>query len=432
MGRRPIHEIRIWSVQDRRTGKRYARPWIVRWSIDGKTFQRGHRTRAEADGYRSLLLVAQRDGEEFDLSTGEPLSWSPSGSDLAVHSWARRWLLDNWDEWQPRTRASAIEGLARFVPLLTRSGAPDLEKQRRYLLKALAPEAEQVDSNEAWLNKWCLTLGQLDRQVLAEAEQKLGIGVKGEPLASKTATRFRTVAHSCIRRAVDLEIIEKDPWPPIARGAHQRKARKARKEIDTKSLPDPATMRRILAAMVSHQPGSSKYRVMTAVMYYAGLRPSEVVMLRTAALTLPEGEWGVIDVVEADISFDESGEPKTGRRTVPIPPILARDLRQWISEHDFADRDLLFRTRTGKRPTASNWSRTWHRGLEKVGHPSLRLYDCRHAAATTWLAAGVPLGEVARRLGHSVDVLVSTYVGALKGDEAAANRMIERFLDDAA
>jgi integrase len=38
----------------------------------------------------------------------------------------------------------------------------------------------------------------------------------------------------------------------------------------------------------------------------------------------------------------------------------------------------------------------------------MRVYDCRHACATTWLRAGVPLGEVARRLGHSVETLVTT------------------------
>jgi hypothetical protein len=54
--------------------------------------------------------------------------------------------------------------------------------------------------------------------------------------------------------------------------------------------------------------------------------------------------------------------------------------------------------------------------------PPMRIYDCRHAAATTWLRAGVPLGEVARRLGHSVETLVSTYVGALDGTWAFSGR----------
>jgi hypothetical protein len=76
----------------------------------------------------------------------------------------------------------------------------------------------------------------------------------------------------------------------------------------------------------------------------------------------------------------------------------------------------------------SNWSRTLRRACAKVGHRPLRVYDLRHAAATTWLRAGVPLGEVARRLGHSVETLVSTYVGALQGDDTAANTLIDSAL----
>ena len=55
-------------------------------------------------------------------------------------------------------------------------------------------------------------------------------------------------------------------------------------------------------------------------------------------------------------------------------------------------------------------------------------WDCRHAAATTWLKAGVPLGEVARRLGHSVETLVSTYVGALDDEEEIGNQRIDTIL----
>jgi hypothetical protein len=57
-------------------------------------------------------------------------------------------------------------------------------------------------------------------------------------------------------------------------------------------------------------------------------------------------------------------------------------------------------------------------------HTSMSAYDCRHACATTWLRAGVPLGEVALRLGHSVETLVSNYIGALQGDDLVANERI--------
>jgi integrase len=160
-------------------------------------------------------------------------------------------------------------------------------------------------------------------------------------------------------------------------------------------------MARAIDAIATHQPGSRTYQLMTAVVYYAGLRPSEVVMLRPRVLVLPEHGWGRIDVVEADISFDEPGEPKTGARSVPIPPVLVAMLTAWVEEKEMGSDALLFRTRTGRLPQRSNW-----------------------AAATTWLKAGVPLGEVARRLGHSVETLVSTYVGVLAEDEGLANARI--------
>ena len=134
-------------------------------------------------------------------------------------------------------------------------------------------------------------------------------------------------------------------------------------------------------------------------------------------------------MTEADISFDEPGEPKTGPRVVPIPPVLVDVLGKWIADNGLVQDDqLLFRTRTGSMPRQSNWVRAWHRALASIGLPPLRVYDCRHAAATTWLRSGVPLGETARRLGHSVETLVSTYVGALNDEETVANERIETLL----
>ena len=427
-------EVRVWDVQDRRSNPRFKRPWLVRWTVAGREFSRSNRTRTEADRFRSLLLVAVTQGEQFDPQTGRPLSWQPSAGDAPIHAWARRWLIEQWPEWQPRTRASAVEALARFVPLVVRADAvaspPSL---RAYLQSSLVPgyATDPEDPNERWLDRCCLSLAALDRSTLAQVDAELGLGDAGQLLAPATASRLRKVARACVRRAVELDVLNNDPWPPPSRGRNQRKSVRPRRAFDVRSLPDPATMARAIDAIVTNQPASRMYRVMTAVAYYAGLRPSEVVMLRPRALVLPEAGWGRLDVLEADVSFDEPGEPKTGERRVPIPPILVDILRDWLSEHDFADGDLMFRTRNDRRPTNSNWWRAWQRALKTIGREPLRVFDCRHAAATTWVRAGVPLGEVARRLGHSVETLVSTYVGALDDDESLGNARIEAALEPA-
>jgi integrase len=274
-------------------------------------------------------------------------------------------------------------------------------------------------------------LCDLDKQLLARVEGQLAVADNGAALGPATAGRFRKVARACIRRAVQLDLLDADPWPPAPPGRSSRKAVRLRRAVDVRALPDPATMQRIIGAIATQQPASKTYQLMTAVVYYAGLRPSEVVMLRRRCLTLPEesGAWGRIEVLEADIDNDVPGDPKTGPRSVPIPPTLVVMLQGWVQAHSPEPGDLLFRTRTGRRPASSNWTRAWHRALFSVDAPRWRIYDCRHAAATTWLASGAPLGEVARRLGHTVETLVSTYVGALAGDEQLTNARIAAALE---
>lgn len=343
-----------------------------------------------------------------------------------LHTWCRRWLAEQWDEWSPRTRFSACEALVRFLALAADTEPPG--EVRRYLMGALVPGAVVDDEIEVWLAHHLPTLGALGPGQLADIDRRLGLGREGQLLAPSTAGRFRKIARACMARAVDLGVLESDPWPRQRPGRSQRKSQRNRRALDVTSLPGPAMMVAAIEAIRTHQPASWTYQVMTSVAYYAGLRPSEVVMLRARSLTLPASGWGEIRVTEADILLDVPGEPKTGPRTVPIPPVLVHALAAWLADNELSGDQLLFRTRTGSRPAQSNWLRAWHRALADIGHRPLRIYDCRHAAATTWIRAGVPLGEVARRMGHSVDILVSTYVGIINGDEAIANERIEKAL----
>ena len=430
--RRPYQEIKVLGIQDRRTSDRVKAPWVVRWKLDGRLRSKSFRTRSEADRYRSLLLQAVKVGDRFDDATGEPESWQPSTAvEMTMYTWARRWLGEQWIEWAPRTRRSAIESLAKLVMLTvdTKVGRRDVEL-RRFLTDALPPGSEPGDGHwEQWLAEHSILVSNLDREVVGELDRQLGLRLDGQPLAATTANRTRIVARACVVAAVAAGMTPGDPWPPRAHTRARRKVARRRRSVDLRKLPDPATMARAIDAIACHQKGSQTYRVMTGVAYYAGMRPSEVVMLRVGALELPPDGWGRIHVVEADISFDEPGEPKTGPRVVPIPAVLVTMLRKWLAENALVQPDaLLFRTSGGKRPQQSNWIRSWHRALISIGQPTLRVYDCRHAAATTWLRSGLPLGETARRLGHSVETLVSTYVGALENEESVGNTKIDRFL----
>jgi integrase len=79
----------------------------------------------------------------------------------------------------------------------------------------------------------------------------------------------------------------------------------------------------------------------------------------------------------------------------------------------------------------SVYGRVWASAREAVLTPeeaasplARRPYDLRHAAASTWLNAGVPPTQVAEWAGHSVAVLLRVYAKCLAGQEEAARQRV--------
>lgn len=172
-------KVDVFAVQDRRKDGK-ARPWIVRWRVEGRMVSRSFRTRVEADRFRSLLVQAVTAGDPFDLHTSEPASWVRPAADVAqltAFEWCRRWLAEQWPEWQPRTRRSAIESISRLVPLAVADEAPaPPPSMRHFLVGALEPGAvpEDADPNLRWLVRYGLRLIDLDKSKLATVELRLG------------------------------------------------------------------------------------------------------------------------------------------------------------------------------------------------------------------------------------------------------------------
>ena len=264
-----FQEIRIFGVQ-RRNGERHKRSWIVRWSIDRHQHSRSFATRALAERFRTSLLLAQRLGEPFDRANGLPTTWQPSDDERADR-WARRWLAEQWAEWAPRTRVSAVESLSRLMPLLVRSGAPTPPPGfRKQLLAYLDPTGDECPEVDRYFDRWGLALCELNRELLADVDRRLGLDDGKRLLSPSTASRRRKVSRACIRRAVELGVIAEDPWPPAPRGRSSRKAVRAVNGRDRlRNLPDPTSMARVIEAMRNHQPASCRIQIMTAVAYYA-------------------------------------------------------------------------------------------------------------------------------------------------------------------
>ncbi|MGH2456376.1 MAG: hypothetical protein ACRDHD_08980 [Candidatus Limnocylindria bacterium] len=91
----------------------------------------------------------------------------------------------------------------------------------------------------------------------------------------------------------------------------------------------------------------------------------------------------------------------------------------------------MFSNGAGRAPTTTNYGPVWTRARHKLWPERHRLakttvYDLRHSAATMMLRANVPPAEVARRLGHSVDILMRVYAGVFDDERLRSNKLIER------
>ena len=99
-----------------------------------------------------------------------------------------------------------------------------------------------------------------------------GLKLDGSPLAATTANRIRIVARASVQSAIDAGAIAADVWPQRSKTRARRKVARTRRSVDVRSLPSPAAMAEAIDAIVTQQPGSRTYRVMTAVAYYAWFR----------------------------------------------------------------------------------------------------------------------------------------------------------------
>jgi integrase len=191
---------------------------------------------------------------------------------------------------------------------------------------------------------------------------------------------------------------------------------------------------------------------MFACMYYAAMRPGEAINVKKNDCDLPETGWGTITLAksrpEVNIRWSDTGQTHEERqlkhraaedvRPIPIPPVLVQILRTHIEECGTAPDGRLFQTERGGPIGSTAYTEVWQQARplalppEHVDSPMAgRPYDLRHAAVSLWLNGGVSPTEIAKRAGHSVEVLLRVYAKCVHGQEEIASKRIEEILNPA-
>lgn len=459
------YDVRVHAVEKRRNSKGKVTSHRVLWDVDGKRFRDTFKLDAQADSFRSSLLIAARNGEAFSLLTGRPVSWSRAENDLSWYAFACAFVDMKWKDASGGYRRDIARALVAATPAMIAStrGAPDPARIRKALTgwgfntKRRAECPDNTADVLRWLErntKPMSTLGDAAaaRALLDAATTKLD----GKRNAASTVSRNRAVLYNAFEYAVELKVLPKNPLKDL-----KWKAPRPAREVDRRCVVNPEQARVLLDAVREQRPSGPRLVAFFGVMYYSGLRPEEAVRLREDNVTLPslvwdddaqkwtepayDDGWGELHFGSAapDIgsAWTDDGKQREDRglkhraegatRTVPVPPELTWLLRIHLADVGTGPAKRLFwGVRGYDLPTC-----TYHRAWDKARRAALtdeeyrsplakRPYDLRHACVSTWLNGGVDPTQVAEWAGHSVAVLFKIYAKCLVGQYEAAKRRI--------
>lgn len=219
------------------------------------------------------------------------------------------------------------------------------------------------------------------------------------------------------------------------------------KTVDPRTVVNSDQARRLLAAVGQQDQRGERMVAFFGCIYYAALRPEEVVDLRLDNLvSLPDHGWGELILTNSEPRsgtwWTDSGSarqrrelkhrPRGETRLVPIHPELVALLSQHLKMYPPGPGGRIFTGPKGGIFNDRAYLKIFHKARiaaftmsESASLLARRPYDLRHAAVSTWLNAGVPAPQVAEWAGHSVDVLLRVYAKCISGQQYEAKRRIE-------
>lgn len=336
-----------------------------RYSVYGKT---------EAEALAKLAEL------ERQLALDQP----PPPGTLTVGELCQRWLETERKRWKPRT-------LANYQKLCERWVQPQLGRVR---LSKLSPD-------------------RLQRFL--------------DAIPGRQASQVFRLLHRAFTVAVRWGWIPANPCDRVVCPTYQ---------APRPELPDSQALARLFQHCLE---SDDPHAPLVGIALLTGLRLGELLALRWDAVDL---DAGLVKVVRSGQWVGNQWvvtEPKSqaGRRVIPVGELGVRLLRRQkavvarrrlVAGQAWHDHVLVFPNTAGQPLKGSVVIRAVARLCRQAGVPRLTVHQLRHASASLALSAGIPLPDVARRLGHAHPAITAGIYGHAIADGRHVAEAIERAL----
>lgn len=158
----------------------------------------------------------------------------------------------------------------------------------------------------------------------------------------------------------------------------------------------------------------------------AGLRRGEIFGIRPIDLNFKKN---TISIVETEVRWDnyviKDPKSKRSKRVIRVPKFLMQVIKNYLDTLDVIPERVCSKYRP------DSFSKRFKRLLEIHELPPTRLHDLRHYNAVIMLKYNIPDTVAAERLGHSQNVLKTTYQHALKDMHEEAADVIDNVFSSA-
>ena len=211
-----------------------------------------------------------------------------------------------WQRAAAKSRKSIAEALTTVTMalLLPRRGCPDDALIRRALFgwafntgrrTAGTPPAEIAEAL-AWVAGASRPVSSMrDLAVIRSVLDALTVRLDGKPAAATSVYRKRAVFYNALGLAAERRLLRSNPVDLV-----QWTAPDVADAVDRRVVASPAQVRGLLDA-VRGQPRRGEYLVaFFGCLYYAGMRPAEVVALRAGDCELPASGWGRLQLARSE------------------------------------------------------------------------------------------------------------------------------------